>query len=76
MGPLLLSFACISSFGPHGCFRGGGGGLGVGGGLYSDASGRGWEVEAGTNNSTGAQDADASWVPSYGSIQQTVNNSS
>ena len=60
MGPLLLSFACISSFGPRGCFRRGGGGLGVGGGLYSDASGRGWEVEAGTNNSTGAQDADAS----------------
>ena len=68
MGPLLLSFACISLFGPRGCFHGGGGGLGVGGGLYSDASGRGWEVEAGTNNSTGA--------PSYGSIQQTVNNSS
>ena len=35
------------------CFRGVGG-LGVGGGLYGDASGREWEVEVGAN-STGAQ---------------------
>ena len=50
---------CVSSFRPRGCFRGGGGGLGVGGGLYGDASGREWEVEVGTN-STRAQDTDAS----------------
>ena len=31
----------------------------MGGGLYSDASGREWEVEVGTN-STRAQDTDAS----------------
>ena len=47
----------------------------MGGGLYGDPSGREWELEVGIN-STGAQDADASWVPSYRSIRKSVNNSS
>ena len=64
MGPLLLSFACISLFRPHGCFCGGGG-EGVGGGLYGDASRREWEVEVGTN-STGAQ---TTVTPSFGSCR-------
>ena len=47
----------------------------MGGGLYGEASGREWEVEVGTN-STGAQNASASWVPSYRSIRKSVNKSS
>ena len=43
---------------PVGVFRGGGG-LGVGGGLYGDASGREWEAEV-VANSTGARDTGAS----------------